>query len=166
MSDKRSHLIRELFARNKRDLLNYFMRRVGRDAASDLLQETFVRALRYDGLHAVADPPAFLQKIAINLTRDFCRRRKLESSFLEFSCDSADAPSSESPPEEKIEFEQQSLLVRAAMEALPPRCREVFVLCIHQNVPLDEIARRLGISENTVRKHLRRAVLRCRAAVD
>jgi RNA polymerase sigma factor (sigma-70 family) len=166
MSNKRSHLIRELFTRNKRDLLGYFSRRVGREAASDLLQETFVRALRYDGLHTVADPPAFLQKIAINLTRDFGRRRKVESSFIEFGPLPADAPSLEAPPEEKIEFERQSRLLRAAMETLPPRCREVFVLCIHENLPLDEIAQRLGISENMVRKHLRSAILRCRAAVD
>ncbi len=166
MSDRRSHLIRELFARNRRDLLAYFTRRVGRDDASDLLQETFVRALRYNLLHTVADPPAFLQKIATNLTRDFGRRRKLELSFIEFNCVSADAPSGEAPPEEKIEFEQQSPRLRAAMETLPPRCREVFVLCIHKNVPLDEIAQRLGISENAVRKQLRRAILRCRAAVD
>jgi DNA-directed RNA polymerase specialized sigma24 family protein len=70
MPDKRTHLIGELFTRNKRELLSYFTRWAGPDDASDLLQETFVRALRYEALHEVADQPAFLQKIATNLTRD------------------------------------------------------------------------------------------------
>jgi DNA-directed RNA polymerase specialized sigma24 family protein len=104
---KKQHLIHELFTRNKRDLFNYFARRVGREDASDLLQETFVRALRYEGLQTVADPPAFLQQIAINLTRDFGRRRKIESSLLEYGRLPAEAPSGEAPPEEKIEFERQ-----------------------------------------------------------
>jgi RNA polymerase sigma factor (sigma-70 family) len=166
MSDQRSHFIRELFARNKRDLLMYFTRRVGADDASDLLQETFVRALRYESLHKITDPPAFLQKIATNLTRDLTRRRKHESTLLEHGNLAADAPSDEALPEERIDFDQQSQHMRQAMEKLPPRCREILVLAIHQNLPLAQIAQRLGISENAVRKQLRRAILRCRAALD
>ena len=46
MPDQRSNRFRELFRRNKRTLLDYFKRRVGPENASDLLQETFVRAIR------------------------------------------------------------------------------------------------------------------------
>ena len=166
MSNGNQRLIRELFNRNKSDLFNYFARRVSREDASDLLQETFVRVLQYDSLHRVADPPAFLQKIAVNLTRDFGRRRKIEARIIESRRVIADAPSGETSPEEKIEFAQKTRLLSSAIETLPPRCHDVFVLCIHDNVPTNEIAKRLGISENAVRKHLRRALLRCRAAVD
>ena len=48
MSDIKFLSFRELFLRNKRGLLTFLTRRVGREDASDLLQETFVRALRHD----------------------------------------------------------------------------------------------------------------------
>ena len=57
MPDQKSSSIRELFLRNKRGLLSYLTRRVGPDDASDLLQETFVRALRHDEFAAVAESP-------------------------------------------------------------------------------------------------------------
>jgi RNA polymerase sigma-70 factor (ECF subfamily) len=166
MSKQRSHLFRELFERNKRDLLAYFTRRVGSDDASDLLQETFARALRRQSFHEVADPPAFLQRIATNLMRDLSRRRRSEQAVIEAGRVSADAPSQEERPEDRIDFERQSRRLAAAMEELPPRSREVLTLAIHHGLSVEAIAERLGITENAVRKQLRRAILRCRAAAD
>ena len=76
MSDLSSRLVRNLFVSNKSNLLRYLTRKVGAKDAPDLLQETFVRALRHERLDVIADPPAFLRQIAINLTRDFARRRR------------------------------------------------------------------------------------------
>ena len=84
MSDKKIVSIRDLFERNRRALMGYLTRRVGPEAASDLLQETFVRVLRHERLDTVADPPAFLQQVAANLTRDFARRRKTETQISAF----------------------------------------------------------------------------------
>jgi RNA polymerase sigma factor (sigma-70 family) len=166
MSNKRSHLIRELFTRNKRDLLSYFTRRVGREDASDLLQETFARALRYNQFEAVADPLPFLQQIAINLARDFARRRRTEVKYLEFGDLPEDAPSGEASPGARIEADEQWHLLCAAVETLPPRCREVFALYMHESLPLTEIANRLGMTTNMAQKHMRLALQRCFAALD
>jgi RNA polymerase sigma-70 factor (ECF subfamily) len=167
MPDKKSSSIRELFLRNKRGLLTYLTRRVGREDAPDLLQETFVRALRHDGFEAVVDPPAFLQQIAVNLTRDFARRRKTEANCLEFVGDlPEDAPSREVLPDEQFGLEQKTRLLREAMGALPPRCREVFAMFMFEDLPVEEIATRLGISRNVAHKHMRLALQRCRAALD
>lgn len=165
MPDANISSIRELFLRNKRGLLTYLTRQVGRDDASDLLQETFVRALRHDELSAVVDPPAFLKQIAINLTRDLARRRRIELNYFRFGDYIVDAPSEDAPPEERIDYERKSRLLNAAIATLPPRCREVFTLHIHDNVPLDEITRRMDISDRMVRKHLSLAFRSCRAAL-
>lgn len=117
MSNKRSSLFRELFTRNKRELLTYFTRRVGLDNAPDLLQETFVRALRHGGPATIADPPAFLQVIAVNLARDFARRRKTEAKYLEFG-ELPEVPSREAGPGEHIERSEKSRLLRAAVDSL------------------------------------------------
>ncbi len=166
MPDTKLSSIRELFLRNKRGLLSYLTRRVGREDASDLLQETFVRALRHGQFEAVADPPAFLQQIAVNLTRDFERRRKTEVSYFQFVDYFVDTPSEDASPEEQIEYNRKSRLLTTAIDALPSRCREVFLLSAFEDVPLGEIARRLGISDRMARKHMSLAMRLCRAALD
>jgi len=166
MLDTKRHVLAALFRRHRRELLAYLGRRAGRDNAPDLLQETFVRALRHDDLAAVGDPPAFLQAIAVNLSRDFVRRRATESKHLEFGRSPLEVASSEALPDEQVEAEQRARLLRAATESLPPRCREVFVLVMHEDVPLKQAARTLGISESMARRHLRLALQRCRAALD
>lgn len=165
-SDGRVRLLRELFLANKGDLLRFLTRKVGSNEAPDLLQETFVRALRRDSLEAVADPPSYLQHIAANLARDFARRRRTEAKYLDFGELPEDAPSHEDQPDARLEAEEQWRLVCAAVDALPPRCREVFLLYMRDGLSLAEIARRLGISTNMAQKHMRLALQRCWSALE
>jgi RNA polymerase sigma factor (sigma-70 family) len=166
MFDKKRHFLSELFERNRRVLLGYLICKVGRNDAPDLLQDTFVRFIQHYDCEAVADAPPFLQQIAINLARDFARRRKTEAKYLEFGDLPKDVPSNDAPPSARIEADEQWRLLCAAVDTLPPRCREVFLLCMYENLPLAEIARRLGISRNMAQKHMRLAFQRCFAALD
>ena len=43
-----------------------------------------MRALRHQQFETIAESPAFLQQIAVNLTRDFARHRKTEAGCLGF----------------------------------------------------------------------------------
>ncbi|BDV36439.1 RNA polymerase sigma factor [Methylocystis iwaonis] len=165
MSEKKSHLIHELFVRNRHALTAYLARRVGSEAAHDLLQETFVRALRHDRFDDVADPPAFLQRIASNLTRDFGRRRRTEAKYLSFDRILGDPPSWDAPQDEIADRDRRAQRLAAAIEALPPRCREVFELCAFEDMPFPDVARRLGVTERMVRQHMRIAMQRCWAAI-
>jgi RNA polymerase sigma-70 factor (ECF subfamily) len=166
MPDKKLASIRALFLSNKRGLLNYLTRRVGREDASDLLQETFVRALRHDEFGAVADPPAFLKQIAINLSRDFARRQESKAKYFVLGDNPEDVPAVAVAPDEIYDAQERARRFLAAVNALPPKCREVFVLRRFEDRSQDEIAERLGISRNMVEKHLRLAMERCRAALD
>jgi RNA polymerase sigma-70 factor (ECF subfamily) len=163
--DSRPWRFRELFLAHRGDLLGFLVRKVGAADAPDLLQETFVRMIRHDRLDAVADPAAFLKQIAINLVRDFARRRKTEENYLRFADYVIDPPSEETCVEERIEYERRSALLRAAIETLPPRCREVFELHVRHDLPLKEVAERMGISDRMARKHLSHAFRTCRDAL-
>lgn len=165
MPDMKFPSIHDLFLHNKGDLLGYLTRKVGPHDAPDLLQETFVRVIRHERLDVVADPPAFLKRIAVNLTRDFARRRKTEANYIQFGDYLVEAPSQDAPPEVRIEHERKTRLLRAAVASLPPRCREVFEFHIYGDVPLQEIAARMEISDRMVRKHLSLAFRACRAAL-
>ncbi len=147
-------------------MLGYLTRKVGRDHAPDLLQETFLRFIQHSRCEAVAEPPPFLQQIAVNLARDFARRRKTEARYLEFGDLPEDAPSCEALPGAQLEAEEQWRLLCAAIETLPPRCRKVFALYMDEGLPLAEVAKRMGISTNMAQKHMRLALQRCYAALD
>jgi RNA polymerase sigma-70 factor (ECF subfamily) len=166
MSGSKHSTIQALFLRNRRRLLTFLARKVGRDAAPDLLQETFLRILRYDKLGEVADPEAFLQVTASNLSRDYSRRQATETKYLLPGEDGAGQGASEASPEEIAAARERTRRLLEAVNALPPKCRQVFIMRRFDDLSQQEIAARLGISRNMVEKHLRLALERCRAALE
>lgn len=163
--EARRRLLHELFLSHRRGLLAYLTRKVGAIEAPDLLQETFLRVVRTDKLDAVVDPPAFLKQVAINLTRDFARRRIVEANHIRFGDYLIDPPSPEASAEDRADYERKTRLLRAAIATLPPRCRQVFELHIYHDLPLREVAQRMEISDRMARKHLALAFKTCRAAL-
>jgi RNA polymerase sigma factor (sigma-70 family) len=166
MFSREQSAIGDLFERHRRELTAYLMRRVGRADAADLLQETFARFIARIEAEPVAEPPPFLQKIAMNLARDFARARGAEARVLEFGAPPEDVPSPELSPLAQLEAMEKWRLVHAAILALPPRCREVFVLYMNDGLDLGEIAARLGMSRNMAQKHMRMALARCWTALE
>lgn len=165
MFETKPRPIGELFEQHQDELLDFLSKRVGKTDAQDLVQETFARLVRRGEDRPIASPLSFLRKIAGNLARDHSRRRKFESSWLTFPGDDVDGPSDAEAPSERFEREERARFFRAAVAELPPRCRDVFVLCFVKKMPAPEIAQRLGISDSMVRRHLRLALARCREAI-
>lgn len=166
MFDEKPTSFRELFLRHRRGLLDYLRRRVGPDDASDLLQETFVRALRRERFETVDDPPAFLKQIAVNLSRDLARRRESEAKYFVAGEDADHIVDQTVAPDELLEASERARRFLAAVETLPPKCRETFVLRRFEDLTHDEIAAKLGVTRNMVEKHLRLALERLRTAID
>src|SRR5262245_34086262 len=73
-----SHAVERLYDEYRRPLLAYLGRLVGdREAAEDLCQETFLKALRCWARHdPAASPVAWLYRIATNSAYDYLRRRR------------------------------------------------------------------------------------------
>jgi RNA polymerase sigma factor (sigma-70 family) len=77
--------------------------------------------------------------------------------------DLADAVDGLAVPERQLIARQELRRLALAIDELPPRCREVFLLSRFESMANGEIAIRLGISRNMVEKHLIKALLHCRA---
>jgi RNA polymerase sigma factor (sigma-70 family) len=56
---------------------------------------------------------------------------------------------------------EETALLLEAIDALPPRCREIFMLRKLRGVPQKQIALQLGISEQTVEAQIVRGMRRC-----
>jgi len=171
MTKQNSDRLRETLARHSRELLRFLTRRVGAAAAPDLAQETMMRVLRYSERAEVREASSLLRSTAANLARDHVRRLALENRTfvrgleIEDLFFGAQSPGVQSP-EARLEAEEAMKRFAAALDALPPRCRQVFVMRRFEDLHQEEIARRLGISRNMVEKHLRAAFRHLRGALE
>lgn len=62
---------------------------------------------------------------------------------------------------ETVSRRQEIGLLAAAVAALPPRCRETLTLQRMEGLTYKEVARRLGVSENTVSNRVQQGIRRC-----
>lgn len=144
--------IEELIDLYGNDILRLCLAYLGqRQLAEDAFQETFLRAWKAaDSFRGDSDVKTWLSSIAVNICRDMLRsgwfRMMRKSQPVETLLDLA------APQGEWIESP-----VRTAVLNLPGRYREVIVLYYDQGMTISEIARLLGLSENTVSTRLRRA---------
>lgn len=134
-------------------LLAYLLRLAGRrDLAEDLLQETFVQALRgIDRLEEVSSPRAWLFTIARNLGVSALRRRRPVAAL---SDDMVVAPAVTGDP--RLE------MMATAIERLPDKLRETLELRLRHDLSYEEIAAVLAIPVGTVRSRLHHAVRQLR----
>jgi RNA polymerase sigma-70 factor (ECF subfamily) len=147
-----SHAVEHLYYEHRRPLLAYLARLVDdREAAEDLCQETFLKALRSWARHdPAASPVAWLYRIATNTAYDHMRRRRraivtplLESDMLAGEVLGA-----------KLD---EGVGVRRALARLPARYRVPLLLHTCAGHSLQEIADALGCSHAAVKMRLVRA---------
>jgi RNA polymerase sigma-70 factor (ECF subfamily) len=141
-------------------LRRYVRPRVGsRDDAEDVIQEAYLRVLRYSVDHGVEDMERLLFSAAKNLAVDSIRRRrtrdKTATSYAALEADTYSGPALD----EQLYIEQRLSNVEAAVALLPQRCREVFLLHRVESLSYSEIAARCGISVSAVEKNIARACL-------
>lgn len=155
----------ELSQRLRQPLLTYFRRRTNNLAeAEDLTQEVFMRALRRDRETDLRSAEAYVFTIAANLVRDRARRRTARRADRHVSLDPLaaggdffDLPSEETSAE-RVLIERESLRAAlSALDELPERTRDIFILFRVEKMRQAEIAKRLGISVSAVEKHVIRA---------
>jgi RNA polymerase sigma factor (sigma-70 family) len=136
------------------------------DAAGDLAQETYARALGAEAAgRETRDFRSLLYRIARNLLVDRHRRARLRQHTDIDEWHGLQAPDA-TQPENATASQQHVVAMLAVIESLPPRCREAFVLHKFEQLPHAEVAARMGITRNAVEKHIIRALLACRACDD
>lgn len=146
------------------ELSAFVLRKVGSFAlAADIVQETCLRLLNNPtpDPEAVRNPRAYLFRVVNNLIADHHRQDASRGRYM--VTDSApEEPADHSPgADRRLAGRQRLDLLMQAIEQLPPRCREVFVLRRFDDLSQAEIAERLGISRSMVDKHLRHALIQC-----
>lgn len=138
-------------------LLGYFRRQPAlAGAAEDLLQDTFVRAIRgFDRLRGSVTPRAYLFGIARHVSLDALRARQPVDEL-------ATEPAAPAAPPEDTRLEP----MHAAIAALPAPQRETLLLKLRHELSYEEIAEVLAIPVGTVRSRLHHAVAQLRLILN
>ncbi|HBL15489.1 MAG: hypothetical protein A2X36_11970 [Elusimicrobia bacterium GWA2_69_24] len=133
------------------------------DAAADVTQDAFLVLLRNPGAY---DPGrgglgSFLLGIARNLVLKEFRRRKREAAE-EVPADGM--PGRDAPAGLELERRERAARLREAVASLSPAQQQVLTLRFQQELDLQGIAGLMLLPLNTVKSHLRRAILSLREA--
>jgi len=151
-----------LFERHHVRLFEFLCRMTGdRATADDLVQETFVRMLKYR--QTFRDEGRFetwMYHIARNARLDHFRKRRLERPLDDASPETA---AKDPDAERRAMSREQAVLLKRALLKLPDEKRELIVLARYRGLKYDEIAGILEIDVGTVRVRLHRALKELRA---
>lgn len=152
------------------ELRRYVRQRTGSPMlADDVVNETWIRA----STAAVAmpdNPRAYLFRMAGNIAIDHLRQRRAQHNAEQAVVDTSDGDadlsalaSADPSPHAALHAREELAILVEAVQELPAKCREVFLLYRGDGLTMAEIAVELNISPKTVEKHIARAMLHCRA---
>jgi len=146
-----------LFDRYQASLFNFYSKMTqDRTVSEDLVQEVFLRILRYRQTYRVGTPfRAWMYQIARNTRIDQVRKVRPESPLTT-------EPLAPTRASDDAERQQESQLLQRALMQLPEDKREILVLSRFQELKYDEIARLLGCETNTVKVRVHRALQQLR----
>jgi RNA polymerase sigma-70 factor (ECF subfamily) len=125
----------------------------------DLLHSAFIRLEEYRARAEVADPRAFLVRVAINLAHDERRSPAMRLPREPIDADGLGLVDDKPLQDEVLEVRNRLSRVQQALAELSPRTRQVFLMHRIEHLKYREIALRLGITISAVEKHVAKAVL-------
>lgn len=145
-------------------LMRYFVRHLRQqEDAEDMTQEVLARFVQHSkgDVAGVDNVEAYLLRMASNALRDRHRRERARHADAHVPIETI-LPfwGREEPSSERV-YEDRAHLQRflQALDELPPRCHQVFLLQRYDGLTYSAIAKRLGISVSAVEKNMMRALL-------
>lgn len=144
-------------------------------SALDIVQDAMMRLAEKYGSRPADELPMLFQRILQNAIRDYFRRHKVRALWTTLlSSFSFNKEGDEQDPLETLEVESDSnhfenpanqldraqtlAVIEEALEKLPARQREAFVLRYWEDMDVAETAAAMGCSEGSVKTHCSRAV--------
>lgn len=131
------------------------------NAAEDIVQDVFVNLIKKQNeIEINSSLKGYLFKSIFNTALNYNERSKrsivVEDDILELA---AGATCDVDEYLEQVELEDR---IAQAMNALPPKCRSIFILNRYDDLKYKEIALHLGISVKTVENQMGKALKRMR----
>lgn len=168
MGRKTSSPLLDAYFQRRPALKRFFQARFGAASveADDMMQDLYLKLAETEQTVEVANPGAYLYRLAHNLTLDrmranqraLCRDGDWRMAHHGHSAreDVADLPGAEAAVGARMRLDR----LVAALDSLPPQTGRVFRLHKFEGLSYAETAARLGISRSAVEKHMTTALRR------
>lgn len=144
------------------------------EAALDIVQDSMLRLAEKYADRPPEELPLLFQRILQNAIRDHFRRTKVRSTWTTLlssmglggedeegdpleTLDVEDEGNVPASPAERLEQSQVMAVIEEAVQALPERQREAFILRYWEELDVSETAKVMGCSEGSVKTHCSRA---------
>ncbi len=148
-------------------LASFFRKRArNSDEVQDLVQQVFLRLAQSPQFDEVRNPEGYIFQTAANALKDQARRRSVQERFAAQQLHESDAQRTDFSPERVLQGREAVTRVADALRQLSERTRDVFVLRCFEGLKCAEIGQLQGISIRAVEKHLAKAMVHLRQALD
>ena len=142
-------------------------------AALDIVQDAMLKLAEKYADKPAAEYPMLFQRILQNTMRDYWRRQKVRNLWTTLlssfgagqngeedhdPLDTIDVEDEGTNPAIQLERSQTMKIIEKALEKLPARQREAFVLRYWEDMDVAETAGMMGCSQGSVKTHCSRAV--------
>ena len=142
-----------------------------KDVSEEIVQETFTRI--WENRHNIdisVSFKAYLFKTVHNEGLNYLKKIQIRNQFIINEKQSAaytelHYPLLENYPIANLITRELEEEIRKAINQLPEECRRVFLLCRYKDLSYKEVAANLGISVNTVKTQMQRAIKNLRTAL-
>lgn len=164
MGGRKSSLVERLFVEHRIALQSFFRRRIRDTAdAQDLAQEVYLRMLRIRDEDSIRNPLLYLYTVAHNLVKEHAvieRRRAtrfdLEAAVTHHELESLPAFDG------LVDDAHRVARLREVLQELRPKCQAAVMLRFAYGLTIREVALRLGVSPQMVKKYIAQALAHCR----
>ncbi|WP_081944725.1 RNA polymerase sigma factor [Sphingopyxis sp. MWB1] len=124
----------------------------------DVVQESYMILSGLASVDHIRNPRTYLFEVAKSVVLMALRRSRVIPFSALADIESLEIPCDAPGPEAIAAGRQELARIAEHIAALPPKCREVFTLRKVHELSQREVAVRMGISENTVEKHMGKAL--------
>lgn len=156
-----------IYERYSKRLYGFVLRYIKqKEDTEEIVQEVFVKIWESrNKIDAYSSFESYLFTIAYNTTISLLRKRTIEQKYLEH-LKSLQQPDNSPDLIDEIHFNELNDRVQTLLNELTPRQKEIFQLSREEGLSHDEIAKKLNISLNTVKKHMGNTLSFLKSQID
>jgi RNA polymerase sigma-70 factor (ECF subfamily) len=159
-ADPRAHDLESWMADYGPGLRRFFARRVNESDVDDLVQDVFVRMQTSQSTSPIENAERYLFRVAQNVLISRYRADGSRERHLHMPIHEEIDPGDELSPERIAIGRDEYARIVQAITDLPPRVRAAFVFHRFENMTYQAIAARMGITKNSVKELIHRALVR------
>jgi RNA polymerase sigma-70 factor (ECF subfamily) len=124
----------------------------------DIVQETYAILAGLERVEHIVNSRTYMFEVAKSVVLRALRRSRIVAFEALAEAEGLEPPSNEPSPETMAADRQELSRIAALIASLPAKCREAFTLRKVHGLSQRAVAQRMGVSENTVEKHVAKGI--------